>query len=334
MTAHRVESPLEALDRWVDAGHVTPEQAAAIRAEEAVPPPEASPAASRDGAGRSRIAEALGYVGAALAVGAAGLLLVQLWRDLLPWARLTLVGAMTLAVLGAAWALRRTQESAMRRLTNVLLTAGVVGVAWFVGLVARDHLGASEETTALGAAGAALLVAAVCVRWRGGVLLQLAAIVAGVATAITALLQPALTPEPQWFGLVIGTVGLVWTLLAAGAWVLPRRVGEVFGALTVLIGVLVAAVSDVRTLVLALGVAGAAGLVALALARDALHHLVVAALAFLVLVPQLVFELFGEAIGAPATLLLIGLLLVLGAVGLGRARREVVPERQEADDGR
>jgi hypothetical protein len=38
-----------------------------------------------------------------------------------------------------------------------------------------------------------------------------------------------------------------------------------------------------------------------------------------------VFDLFEDTIGAPATLLVIGLLLVLLAVGLTRARREIAP---------
>ena len=75
---------------------------------------------------------------------------------------------------------------------------------------------------------------------------------------------------------------------------------------------------------------GAAALVGLAVVRDRLHHLAVGAAGLFVLVPQLVFDLFGDAIGAPATLLVVGLLLVLVAVGLGRARREVAAE---ATDG-
>jgi di/tricarboxylate transporter len=54
------------------------------------------------------------------------------------------------------------------------------------------------------------------------------------------------------------------------------------------------------------------------------HHLAVGAIGLFLAVPQLVIEWFGDAIGAPATLLLVGVLLVLLAVGLGRARREVV----------
>jgi hypothetical protein len=47
-----------------------------------------------------------------------------------------------------------------------------------------------------------------------------------------------------------------------------------------------------------------------------------------VVVPRLAFELFGDTIGAPATLLVIGLLLVALAVGLGRAGREIRSARR------
>jgi hypothetical protein len=53
------------------------------------------------------------------------------------------------------------------------------------------------------------------------------------------------------------------------------------------------------------------------------HPLVLGAGGLFVLAPQVVFELFGDAIGAPATLLVVGLLLVLVAVGLARAGKQV-----------
>ncbi|MEX2422278.1 MAG: hypothetical protein WD670_10735, partial [Actinomycetota bacterium] len=108
-----------------------------------------------------------------------------------------------------------------------------------------------------------------------------------------------------------------------GNWLAPRSVAEVLGGLHALVALQVASFGDPRTAGLALGVVLATALVVLAVQGDAGHLLIVGALGLFVLVPQIVFEIFGDAIGAPATLLVIGLLLVLLAVGLGRVRREV-----------
>lgn len=309
------------LQEWVAHDLLSAAQAEGIRtfeAQRAAPPP--SP-------GRTSLAEAIGYVGAALALGAIGLLLSQLWMDLLVGGRLALVSVLTVAVFGAALALRTAETAALRRLTNVLCTATVGGVGWFTSVVGTDLLELRDAQLGVSIAVAVLVVAAVFYRWRGGALLQLATLAGALATASFTLALSPIDPGALWYGIVLATVGTAWFLLALGGWLLPRVLGQVTGALAALLGVLVASAGDTRGAALAVGVLAAAVLVWLAVHRDELHHLVVSALALFILAPQLVFELFGDAIGAPATLLLVGLLLVLLAVGLGRARREVVPER-------
>jgi hypothetical protein len=338
-----VDTLTDRLDAWVDAGLVSPDQAARIIAFEADgshhtgwSPAVASASrdteqrtshATRPGPGssnRTSIAEAIGYVGAALALGAISLLLGQLWADLLVGGRLALVGVLTVAVFGAGLGLRGSSQPAMQRLTSVLLTATVAGVGWFAAVVADDVLELGWDASGVTVGAAMLLVAAALYLWHGGALLQLATLASALLTAGMSLSLSALTPDPVWYGVTFATIGVVWFLLAAGAWLTPRALGEITGALVALAGVQVAASDGPTVVVLAVGILAAGGLVWLAVRRDQLRHLVVGALALFVLAPRLVFELFGDAIGAPATLLLIGLLLVLLAVGLGRARREVV----------
>jgi len=348
-----VDTLTDRLDTWVDAGLVSRDQAERIKAFEGESRRHMgwSPAVgnryddtaggARDDAGaaagserRTRIAEAIGYVGAALALGAIALLLGELWADLLVGGRLGLIGVLTAAVFGAGLALRSSAQPAMQRLTSVLFTATVAGVGWFTGVVADDVFELDRAAVGVVVGGAMLVVAAALYLWHDGALLQLATLGSALLTVGMVLSTSTVTPDQIWYGASFAAIGVAWFLLATGGWLVPRALAEISGGLVTLLGIQIA-VSDggATTPVLAVGVVAAAGLVWLAVRADQLRHLVVGALALFVLTPQLVFELFGDAIGAPATLLLIGLLLVLLAVGLGRARREVGDDSEaEAED--
>lgn len=320
----------ERLQDWTDVGLITVDQAARIEQHEQ----------GRDQPARSRSltspAEAIGYVGAALALGAIALILGDLWDELLLGGRLALVGVLTVALFGAGLAVRTSTSAPMQRLTSVLLTASVGGVGWFTAVVASDVLDLRESAVATSVGGVMFIVAGALYLWRPRALPQLATLGSAAFTAGWALSLSPLDPGTQWYGLVVGTVGVAWCVLALGAWLTPRVVGEVAGALVAFLGVQIAAFGDPPELALGIGLLLAGALVVLAVRTDVLHHLVVGALALFVLAPQLVFELFGDEIGAPATLLLVGLLLVLLAVGLGRARRELArdPAHDDGEDGR
>ncbi len=318
------------LDRWTAAGLITREQAAAIGSYERDHADEA-------GASRQRSltspAEAIGYVGAALALGATALILSDLWRELLVGGRLALVAVLTVALFGAGLGVRTSSSGAMRRLTSVLFAATVAGVGWFSSVIAVDIADLRPAAAGVTVGLATVAVALVLYLWKRRALLQLAVLGSTLIAPVSALGLTTISPGPGWYGLVVGAVGAAWFLLALGGWLAPRVVGEIAGALVVFIGVQVGSFADARVIGLAVGVAVAAGLVALAVRRDELHHLIIGALALFVLSPQLVFEIFGDAIGAPATLLLVGLLLVLLAVGLGRARREAVQTRPTDPEG-
>lgn len=328
----------ERLRSWTDAGLITAVQAERIAAHETERDTAArvmAPVSSAAGdtsrrPRRTTAAEAIGYVGAAFALGAIALLLGDLWEQLLVGGRLALVTVLTLALLGAGLALHPSSSAAMQRLSTVLLTASVGGVGWFAWVFADDVVGMRSARVALTVGVAMLAVALPLYLWRRRALLQLATLVATLLVVVTALDLPRIGVGAEWYGLAVGTVGAVWFLLGVGRWLTPRAVAEVAGAVVAFVGVQVASFADARLLALAVGAVLAGGLVLLAVRSDRLHHLAIGALALFVLSPQLVFEVFGDAIGAPATLLLIGLLLVLLAVGLGRARREVAGSDRSA----
>jgi hypothetical protein len=72
---------------------------------------------------------------------------------------------------------------------------------------------------------------------------------------------------------------------------------------------------------LAVGVVVALLLVGFSVPGGRVHLLYIGAVGLFVTVPRLVFALFADTFGAPATLLTTGVLLILMAVGLGRVRR-------------
>ncbi|HSK23125.1 MAG TPA: DUF2157 domain-containing protein [Egicoccus sp.] len=308
------ESMTTLLQDWHAAGLVSADQVAAIVRFE------------RDRGGtepsrRTVAAEAVGYVGAALAMGAIALLVGEFWQQFTTLARLVLVLVLTFALFGAGSALRRAARPPLQRLASVLYAGTVAGVGWATWIVAGDivDLRDVEVGIAVGAVSTAAALPLYLVRRRA--LPQLALLVAVLVTALTTLSLPTQAPDIQWYSLTAVSIGVAWFLLGAGGWLPPRRVAETAGALLAVFASQVTDGDGWATLLL--GVALAAALVVLAIRADALHLLAVGAVGLFLILPRLVFTWFGDAIGAPATMLVVGLLLVLLAVGLGRARREM-----------
>lgn len=316
----------EQLARWRGAGLITPEQAQEIAAFEAGRPADAPAAAPRQVVRQPRstlAAEAIGYVGAALAVGAVILLVQDVWEQLVVGGRIALVGVLTLLTAAAATALHRTAKPPLQRLTSVLFTAAIFGVGWIMVLLTVDLAAWREADAALATTATTTITATGLYVWRRRALPQLTALVSGLLLAGALFMRPAITVEPLWVGLLFWAIGAAWLLLGLGGWLRPRAVAEVTGGALALLAVQFASFDGHRVLLLTLGLATAAALVTVAVTAERGHHLAVGAVGLFILVPQLAFELFGDAIGAPATLLVVGLLLVLLAVGLGRARQEV-----------
>jgi hypothetical protein len=303
------------LQSWRAAGLVTPAQAQAIAAFEAAQPEPTSPR-------RSLLAEAIGYVGAALAVAAVGLIVGNVWAELSTGPRLILVALLTLLLAGAGSGLRNVDRPSLQRLTSVLFTGAIAGVAWFAGILATDVASLEQGEIGLAVGGAALVASLPLYLLRRRALHQLSVLVSVVAVVVSSLSFPAMDVDPIWYGLTLSAIGAGWFVLAVGGWLVPRLVGELAGSVLAIFAL--QATGDAGQfwpLFLAVTVAG--GLIALAVVTDRLHHLVVGAVGLFIIVPQLVFRLFGDTLGAPAVMLIIGLLLVLLAVGIGRARREV-----------
>jgi hypothetical protein len=321
---------------WVRAGVITSAQADRIIAMEqpAEPPAERTaerpdggrPAGSRAAAPRAerraRLAEVVGYVGAAFALGAVGLLLAETWSDLLPWARATLAALLTIVALTSGGLVARRSGPALERLAGVLWTSGVAGTAWLAGVVATDVLTLSERWVAWSVGMPAAVVGAALLALGRHVLVQVVTLVALGVTAVAALLIVApLPPGPTAFGVLVLGGGATWALAGAGGWLGPRISAELTGGTVALIGTQILAASDRPRGVLVVGVLTAALLVAASLPGQRVHLLYLGAAGLFITVPRLVFALFADTLGAPATLLTTGVLLILLATGLGRVRR-------------
>ncbi|MEX1176938.1 MAG: DUF2157 domain-containing protein [Nitriliruptor sp.] len=319
------EGPFDRIGEWQRAGLISAEQAEAIAAHERDrqegSPPGAPRRRARD---RTSAAEAIGYVGAALVLGAVALLVGELWHELTAPGQLSLAALVTVLMGGASWALWGTASSAIARLVSVLQVGVVAGSTWCAAIVGDELVGMGHEDLTLLLGVVATLTALPLYLGRRRALPQLALLAALLTVLGAVLLRPDLGEEPFWYALPFAALGAVWFLVAEAGSLHPRRVGATTGAVLTLLSLQCGAFGDQRVLGLLLAIAAAAGLVGAAVAGGGVHHLGVGAVGLFLFVPQLVFELFGDAMGAPATLLLVGILLVLLAVGLGRARREVV----------
>jgi len=304
---------------WVAAGLIDASQAEAIRAHEArlrgAEPPQT---AER----RARIAEVVGYVGAAFAVGAVALLLAEVWDLIVPLGRLALTLLLTVALIATGALLVGRGTDPMRRLAAVLWLAAVAAAAWTAGVVMVDLLTVSQRWLGTLVALPALLVAAALLAAGRFVVLQLATLVALLVTAGTALSALSRLPIGSLVtGLLLLGAGVAWGVAGSGGWLGPRWSAETAGGVLALVGVSITRFGDAPRPSLAAGALLALALVGLSLPGRRVHLLFVGAAGLFIFVPQLVFELFADTLGAPATLLAAGLLLILLATGLGRVRR-------------
>lgn len=313
---------LDRIEDWRRAGLVTTELAAALVAHETE---RALLTGGRPPTSRRAIAaEAIGYVGAAFALGALVLLLVDVWGGLEPWARLLVASLATVLLLGAGFAVRSVRIAAMQRLTSILWAGSVGTFGWAIGLAGSEYLDLTGGRLGQLVSLATFVLAVPLYLMRRRLVLHVvlfATLVGMFGTTIARL--SVLEPLPLWIGVGLIGIGSGWALASRGGWLAPPLVGEVLGIVVTLVGTQTMAGGDPRWLGLALGVGVSVALVLVAVRTDERHPLFLGAAGLFVITPQLVFELFADTIGAPATLLIVGLLLVLLAVGLSRARREI-----------
>lgn len=308
------------IQRWLDAGIITAEQAALMRAncepETMAVPGDATQIQRRVPV----IAEIAGYVGAALAVWAATFLVTEFWNNLADWAKAGLFSALAVALFTAALPLLDSKESAFLRLCGVLWAGAIVAGSGALFIVLDSIGGIDVSWTWVIVGAVASIAGGTMLRYRVGVVLHVI-LFAAVVTTITALLTVAGDPEPFFVGLSIWGVGLVWLLFNRADLLQPAATGLLLGGMGMLLGPFFTnAGGGYETITVLLGLASAASLAAAgAYAREKLL-VVVGGLGVFMYVPRAMFHFFGDAMGAMFGLFVVGLLLVAAAIGFARHR--------------
>lgn len=308
-------SVLDALEEWVEAGLVTPEQSQAIRKHEAEQHgPHAAVAAMRSPqAGPSLVVEALGYLGGVVMLVGAGILAGMLWPDLSVPLRLALVGTTAMALIGAGFAVPDRLGEAAGRLRSVLWALGVGATAGFFAVFTTEVLDRYDEHALVVVGPLTAVVAGVLWWLRHTWLQQLALLVPLLLSAVGVGMELTST-DSSWGGALVWATAACWVALSWARRLEPRVTGVAFGVLGAVMGALTMS-SDVG---IALALATAVAAAALALRERSLPWLGVAAITLLWTMPRAAGAWFPGRLSAALTLLATGGALVGAATWIAR----------------
>lgn len=275
-----------------------------------------------DGGGRvgAYVAEALGYVGAALVLVAGVVIAQGFWADLTPRSHAALLGVLAVVLLATGALVHGDAGTPIGRLGSFLWLLAVGAVAATAAVVAGEVAELEEAVMGMAITVPTTIVAAL-LWWRRRRSLQELAVLAGLLFTGVATLAWVDVALEDWAGLLVWSIGVAWLLLAWGAVVRPVRTGRVAGAVAALLGPMMTFGATGRWGVV-LGVVTAGGLVAASVPARETVLLGLGVLGLFVFVPRGVFEFFGEQLGAPLALLASGGVLLGVALWISRARRD------------
>lgn len=307
----------EILERAVTAGILERPQAEAIvsseRDGEVALPAEAGSRA------RALAAEALGYVGAVLALVSVILVAERFWTDLAPWGRAPLLALAAVTLVAAGAAVRPGATGPLSRLKSVLWFAATAAIAATVGVAAGDLTTLGPGAVAL-TVGTATGMAAVSL-WRlWPATLQQLAFAASCVVTVMGGLDLLGVDLGRYAGLALWVLGVVWLILTHRRLVEPIATGYVLGGLIAIFGPFVATPDDEVPWLLVLGLLTAVAVIAASVPLRRTPLLAIGALGVFVHVPRLVFVYFGEALGPAVALFVAGAALIAVALGLARLR--------------
>lgn len=302
------------LDRWTDAGLMGADQAEAIRAfEVSAAIPVESPA------GRVPIvAEVIGYAGAALACAGAAAATAQVWDDMAWWARVSVLGGTSAALIAAGWLLRRSREAAFQRLRSVLWFVSLGFLAASLGVLWADRLDDHTQLGALVVGATVTLVAYVLWRQLPAAPQQIALLAGSTTTVVGGILAIPGDASVLWYALGVWAVGSIWALLGRRDALAPPWLALAAGITMALIAPTIAI--DEHGWVLAPALVMAVACMIGSVPLDLPPLAIMGAVATFTYVVWAVVRYFGDTLGVPVALGLIGGLLVVVAVAVGRDR--------------
>lgn len=299
--------------RWVEAGLITDEQARAIAEFESVrrrvrPTSRVSPAI-----------EALAYVGGVLLAVGAGMLVGQFWVRIGVGGHL---GVMAVAglVTGVVGAVVGESDPAAWRLRGFLWALSAVAVGALAGLTVFEVVDTSGEPVAFATAATVMVASAGYWQLRNRPLQHALAFVALAVAIAVGIAWAGSGNMAAWIGLTLWLLGAAWTALAWQRRLPPAVVGFGLGAVLTLVAAGIVG-GRYESLAPLLGLATAAIWVGVGVAVDDGLALAPGVVGTFVFLPWSLGQLFGEALGAPAIVMLSGALLLGVVVLLLRRRR-------------
>lgn len=219
------------LDEWREAGLLENRQIEAIEHFEEEHHPVEEPRRI------PVVAEAIGYLGAALASAAVMFFAINQWKEWSDVTRVVVLGVATIAAFGAGWFTRTSDEPAIRRFSSVLLTGTVAGTAATTVLLCNDVLDVRESYGAQYAGGAALVVATgIYLGIRRHMLLQLAMMGALLLTILPGFDRLPVNESQPWAGLTMIALGATWFVLGWREVLTPARGARIVGPIVALMG--------------------------------------------------------------------------------------------------
>jgi hypothetical protein len=310
------------LEGWVRAALISEEQAASIRKYEAmrstvVPGPAKVGTAGQAGVRRIPLyAEAIGYLGAALALGAVFSGVGRVWTDLSVEWRAALLGIGFLIVFVAGLLLRSSAEPVLQRLRSVLWFIAVMAFAGFVGEVAGEVVGTAPLATSWWVIGAsALLALALWADTRSGP--QHVAMFLTLAAAAADLTNTYGNGRSAQIGAAVWLFSALWITLSYTDLVSPRSVGFGLGALGVLIAP--TAINDYsEAFGLTVGICSAIALMVMSVFLRENVMLALGGVGSFIYIVAIIQQFFRGTVGVPITLLICGVALIVIAVLMAR----------------
>ncbi len=304
--------PLPELDRWVSAGLMGADQAAAIRTFEsttrAEPPSGSIPV----------VAEVIGYAGAALAAAGAAVGFGEFWEDMAGWTRIGLLGLASALLIVGGWLLRHSEEPAFRRMRSALWFLSIGFLAASIGVLWADKIDLSDEYGVL-VVGASVTAVALLLWWWYRTGLQQFALFGGAITTIVGGLNsiPGTVRLP-WHTLGLVVLGLLWAALGRRRLVEPDWLAMALGITLALVAPVVAIEEYGWVLAPALVMSIACMVASVPL--EIVPMAVMGAAATFVYVIWGVVRYFGDTLGVPVALAAVGTLMIAVAIAVGRDR--------------
>jgi hypothetical protein len=301
----------EVLQRAVAARILSADQAQAVLAAE-----RARKGVS--GGRRFPVIEAVGYLGALLALSGAVTLVVRYWREVPTAGRLALLAAVAAATWLVGTRIGEASAAALIRLRGALWFASSAAVAAFAGQATSDLAHASDAAVWLLSGAAAAASAGLLWRLRERPAQHLACL-AGVLMAAGGAAGLAGAEGPV--GLAIAAAGALWGAAGWLALLPPPVLAMAAGGVAVLAGAGITAGdwSDAAPL---LGLAAATVLLAVGVATDRTPLTVVGLAGGFGYLPWTVGHFFADSLGVPLAILLCGIaLLAVTLVVLRRPSR-------------